>query len=287
VSYNKREIMAVPTYEELLNPALKAVKNLGGSASIQEMVDEVATIMELSDEDLEQQIPSKGTSTFEYRLAWTRSNLKIYGLFDNSERGIWSLTEKGNEIDAVDPEEVTRFMRLKNKKRPKKPKKKRSELEETDEGEEWRAELIEILRKIDPDQFERLCQRMLRESGFSEVEVTGRSGDGGIDGTGIVKLGGLLGFPILFQCKRFKGSVGSNVVRDFRGAMVGRADRGLILTTGVFTRDARQEASRDGAPPIDLVDGEDILDKLRELRLGIEVETVEVVSVKEEWFKGL
>lgn len=278
--------MAVPKYEELLNPALQAVKSLGGSASIPEMVDEVARILELADDDLEKQHP-KGQPVFEYRLAWARSYLKAFGIFDNSERGVWSLTEKGGEVDTVDPEEVKKLVRSKHKKRPSKPKKKHSENEETEEGEEWKTELIEILRKIEPDQFERLCQRILRESGFTEVEVTGRSGDGGIDGTGIVKLGGLLGFPILFQCKRYKGSVGSNVVRDFRGSMIGRADRGLILTTGVFTRDARQEASRDGAPPIDLVDGDGILDKLRELRLGIEVETVEVVSVKEEWFTGL
>ena len=245
-----------------------------------------ARILELSDEDLEKQHP-KGQPIFEYRLAWARSYLKAFGIFDNSERGVWSITEKGSEVDAVDPEEVKRFMRSKQRKRHPTPKKKRSENEEVEEGEEWRTELLEILRRIEPDQFERLCQRVLRESGFTEVEVTGRSGDGGIDGTGIVKLGGLLGFPILFQCKRFKGSVGSNVVRDFRGAMVDRADRGLILTTGVFTRDARQEASRDGAPPIDLVDGEDILDKLRELRLGVEVETVEIVSVNEEWYRGL
>ena len=136
-----------------------------------------------------------------------------------------------------------------------------------------------------PAAFERLCQRLLRESGFVEVRVTGRSGDGGIDGVGIVRLGGLLGFPILFQCKRYQGSVSAGTVRDFRGAMIGRADRGLIITTGTFSRDAKAEAIRDGAPPIDLVDGEQLLDKLKGLRLGVEIEMIEKVSVVPSWFK--
>ncbi len=119
------------------------------------------------------------------------------------------------------------------------------------------------------------------------MRVTGQSGDGGIDGVGIVRLGGLLSFPILFQCKRYQGSVSAGTIRDFRGAMIGRADRGLVITTGTFIREAKAEAIRDGAPPIDLVDGEQLLDKLKELRLGIEVEMVEKVSVLPGWFQRI
>src|SRR5215467_7191181 len=153
--------------------------------------------------------------------------------------------------------------------------------------ESWREELLAKLLELSPAAFERLSQRLLRESGFVEVKVTGRSGDGGLDGVGIVRLGGLLGFPILFQCKRYRGSVGPDVIRNFRGAMIGRADRGLVITTGTFSRDAKIEATRDGAPPIDLVDGEQLLDKLKELRLGIEVKMVEQVSVLQEFFKEI
>jgi restriction system protein len=138
-----------------------------------------------------------------------------------------------------------------------------------------------------PDAFERLCQRLLRESGFTEVKVTGKSGDGGIDGVGVVQLGGFLSFPIIFQCKRYQGSVGPGVVRDFRGAMIGRSDRGLIITTGTFSQDARNEATRDGAPPIDLVDGEQLVEKLKDLRLGVEVKMIEDVTVQPEWFKEI
>lgn len=121
------------------------------------------------------------------------------------------------------------------------------------------------------------------------VEVTGRSGDGGIDGKGVVKIGGLLSFHVVFQAKRYKDVVPSSVIRDFRGAMVGRADKGLIISTGAFTRDARTEAQRDGAPPIDLIDGEELVERLKDLSIGIEVETetIEKVKIKKDWFYNL
>ena len=152
------------------------------------------------------------------------------------------------------------------------------EEEEIEEALTWKERLLEALLAIEPSAFERLCQRILRKSGFVKVEVTGRSGDGGIDGTGVLRLN-LLSFQVLFQSKRYRGSVGSSVVRDFRGAMVGRADKGLIITTGTFTADARKEATRDGAPAIDLVDGDALCDLLKTLKIGVKVETVEAVTV--------
>ena len=127
----------------------------------------------------------------------------------------------------------------------------------------------------------------MRELGFQNVEVTGQSNDGGIDGKGLLKLGGVLSFNVIFQAKRYKGSVSPSIVRDFRGAMIGRADKGLIITTGSFTREARKEAQRDGAPPIDLMDGNELAIKLKELKLGIEIEFVEKVIIKTDWFKSL
>ena len=134
-----------------------------------------------------------------------------------------------------------------------------------------------------------MIQRFLRESGFIQVEVTGRSGDGGIDGRGIMRLGGLLSFHVIFQCKRWQGAVGASQVRDFRGAMVGRADKGLLVTTGTFTKDAVREATRDGAPAIDLIDGDQLVEKLRELALGVKTEKIQVekVSVDKNWFASL
>ncbi len=140
---------------------------------------------------------------------------------------------------------------------------------------------------MDPGAFERFCRRLLLESGFEGVAVTGRPGDGGIDGQGVIKLaGGMIGFPVYFQCKRYSGNVTAGAVRDFRGAMQGRGDKGLTITTGGFTSEARREATRDGAPPIDLIDGEKLGDKVKELRLGVEVKEriVEDVTVDAEWF---
>ena len=151
----------------------------------------------------------------------------------------------------------------------------------------WKEQLLRVVKLMEPEAFERLCQRMLREAGFDLVTITGRSGDGGIDDTAIVRLNGLIGFPVVFQCKRYGGSVSTGVVRDFRGAMQGRADKGIIITTGNFTSDAKREAIRDGAPPIDLIDGDALADKLKELGLGVTTKLVEDVHIEEEWFEKI
>jgi len=278
----------VPTFDTFMNPLIQALKQLGGSGTIEEIASKTAEIVGLSDEQLDQlHNPERGSQTeFEYRLAWTRTYLKKYSLLENSARGVWALTPKGRKVGRVDPIEVKRFVRDQSIRRP-------TEVDElaNEEGGEltWREELAEILFKMDPAAFEHLTQRILRESGFIQVEVTGRSGDGGIDGKGIMRLGGLLSFHVIFQCKRYQGSVSSGHVRDFRGAMVGRADKGLLITTGNFTKDALREATRDGAPAIDLIDGDLLIDKLKELGLGVKTKRVEVeqVGVDVDWFMGL
>jgi restriction system protein len=128
----------------------------------------------------------------------------------------------------------------------------------------------------------------LRESGFVRVEVTGKSGDGGIDGHGVLRMN-LISFQVLFQCKRYAGSVAAGTVRDFRGAMQGRADKGLIITTGTFTPDARREATRDGAPAIDLIDGEALVSLLRSFKLGVKVEQLisEKITLDEGFFADI
>src|SRR4029077_15994357 len=152
--------------------------------------------------------------------------------------------------------------------------------------EHWKDTLLGVLRGLTPDAFERLAQRLLRQAGFIKVEVTGKSGDGGIDGIGVLRVN-LLSFQVLFQCKRYQGSVGSNAIRDFRGAMVGRSDKGLLITTGTFTADAKREATRDGAPAIDLIDGDQLCDLLKELKLGVQTEMVEQMTIEQGWFQDL
>jgi len=220
-----------------------------------------------------------------FRAAWARTYLKKAGLVDNSIRGVWALTPEGANDGGVDPKELVREVQRAQRDR-KKAEPRDKDVDERTEGD-WKDQLLSVLKSMDPAAFERLSQRLLRESGFIEVEVTGRSGDGGIDGHGTIRLGGLISFNVLFQSKRSTENVGASVVRDFRGAMIGRSDKGLIITTAGFTREARQEATRDGAPPIDLIDGELLADRLRELGLGVRTRVVEEVEIDEEWFASI
>ncbi len=203
----------------------------------------------------------------EYDLAWARTYLKQLGALQNSERGVWALTGKELQADQVVPRDATG---------------------ETSPAMAWQERInMLLLDVLSPAAFERLIQRMLRETGFIQVEVTGRTGDGGIDGTGIAKINGILSFRVVFQCKRRRGGIGASEIRDFRGAMQGRADKGLFVTTGYFTRDAVKESTRDGAIAIDLVDGERLAEKLKELRLGVKIELTENVTIDEDWFKSI
>jgi restriction system protein len=263
---------------------------LGGSGSIEEIYAKTVEVTGLSEEVLSQlHDPEKSSQTeVGYRLAWARTYLKKYGLLENSSRGVWSLTEKAKSLDTIDQSEVVRFVRALDKQEAPKKRPPDETARELSEEERWKDKLSAVLtQKLDPSGFERLVQRILRESGFIHVEVTGRTGDGGIDGKGIARIHGFMSFHVLFQCKRYKGSVAAGEIRDFRGAMVGRADKGLFITTGSFTPAAVKEATRDGAPPIDLVDGVELAEKLKELALGIKTELVERVSVDEAWFESL
>lgn len=281
----------IPSFDELMLPLLNALKSLGGSGSIEEIYTKVVELESFSDEVLSQlHDKDKSTQTeVAYRLAWARTYLKKYGFLENSSRGVWALTEKAKFDSNFNANEVVTFVRALDKVEPQ-TKKNRDDvlLSEINQEASWKETLSNVLtQKIDPSAFERLIQRLLRESGFVQVEVTGRTGDGGIDGKGIARIHGFMSFHVLFQCKKYKGSVGASEIRDFRGAMVGRADKGLFITTGTFTPAALKEATRDGAPPIDLVDGDELADKLKEFELGLKRELVEKITVDENWFLNI
>ena len=276
----------VPRFYELMNPTLEAIRELGGSASIGELEDEIISSMDLPNEIAEVLHGSGNETEIGYRAAWARTYLKKCGYIDNSQRGIWTLTSLGMETQEVNPQDIVREVERMRHGRRDTSSSDEDELPDEDEIS-WQDELLSALYDMEPDAFERLCQRILRESGFIEVEVTRHSGDGGIDGYGTIRLGGLISFNVIFQSKRYRGSIGPDIVRDFRGAMVGRADKGLLITTGRFTREARKEAIRDGAPPIDLIDGELLVEKLKELRLGVSVEMVEEVEIDKNWFTAV
>ncbi|GAA4437915.1 restriction endonuclease [Pontibacter saemangeumensis] len=273
-------------YDDLFNPTLVALQKLGGSGSVSEIEEEVISILKLSEDEIND-IHRESTTKLRYRLAWARNYLKRYGLVENSARGVWSLTEKGNQLPSVEKDKIKKAVAKLDRKENGNEINAPGQVNNlTDELVElsWQEELLKVVKAITPESFERLCQRMLRELGFINVEVTQRTNDGGIDGNGILRIGGVLSFHVVFQAKRYQGSVGSSVVRDFRGAMIGRAEKGLIISTGSFTREAKKEANRDGAPPIDLIDGNDFAEKLKELRLGVNVEMIEKVEINNEWF---
>lgn len=279
----------LPTFDELMIPVLESLVELGGSGSIEEINQKVYERTKLTESQLQVPHGEDGRTEVEYRLAWTRTYLKKAGLLENSSRGIWALTKSDLNIRKVDTNEIVKSYR--DATRPKKQTKGNENTEqlelEIETEQDWKEALLNRLYNITASGFERLAQRLLRESGFIQVEVTGKTGDGGIDGKGIVRISGFLSFHVIFQCKRWKGSVSPREIRDFRGAMQGRADKGLFITTGTFTRDAVKEATRDGAPPIDLIDGELLCEKLKELNLGVETEFIEKVNIKEEWFDKL
>lgn len=282
----------VPTHVEMAWPTLQVLEQRGGSASRQEIDAGIAEILNLSDEVLEQLQGSGPMLKVHYRASWTRTYLKRMGVIDNSRHGVWSLTESGRQLDAeTDFKELFREIAREASKRSRSKSAAPESLSDgdrqddlpvdpegdPDEEDTWEDILLATLRAMPPDAFERLCQRVLRVHGFTEVEVTGRSGDGGIDGKGVLRVG-LVSFKVAFQCKRYEGAVGPGHIRDFRGAMTGRADKGLVLTTGYFSTSAEREAVRDGVPVIDLIDGEELCRLLQDARLGVEVEVEEKIS---------
>ncbi len=285
------------TFDSLMNPLLEALFELGGSGSIDEIYEKVVEMQNIDDElaSLPHNPEKSNLTEIGYRMAWARTYLKKYGFLENSTRGVWALSPLAREKRKVNPKDVVKAVREADKEASRKKLFKTSRedaIELADEGgvdsESWQEDLYHLLiKEIAPDAFERLTQRLLRESGFVQVEVTGRTGDGGIDGKGIARIHGFMSFHVIFQCKKYQGSVSAGDIRDFRGAMVGRADKGLFITTGTFTPAAIKEATRDGAPPIDLVDGEHLAEKLKEFGLGIKTEMIEKVTVDKQWFQNL
>lgn len=275
----------VPTPDRLLWPTIVALKSLGGSASNEELLEKVIEIESLPD-DVTSAIHSDNRQTkLNYNLAWARTNLKMIGAVANSARGVWVITPKGEKCTKDDIAQIPKIRRSKfDKGQATTPLLVMHEEESLELM--WRDQLLAKLRTIDPSAFERLAQRVLRETGFTKVEVLGKSGDGGLDGVGVLQIN-LLSFRVYFQCKRYSSSVGASAIRDFRGAMAGRSDKGLFITTATFTGEAKREATRDGAVPIDLIDGDRLCVLLKELKLGVHTELVEHISILEGYFESI
>lgn len=267
-------------FAQYINPLLAVLRQLGGSARAAETRVAVAEHLGLTDEALDERLAS-GSSRFDNQVGWARYYLVRAGYIDSSKRGVWALTEKGRGVEALSDAEIGALVRnvidewgarMVGPETAEAAAEVQAPPPDQAEGD-YRAHLLTLLKALPASGFERLCQRLLREAGFEQVTVTGQSGDGGIDGVGILQVNPFVTFRVLFQCKRYTGSVSASAVRDFRGAMTGRTEKDPILTTGSFTADAKREAVRAGAPPIELVDGEKLIRLFEELTLGLEPRT--------------
>lgn len=269
--------MKGPQFLNYMNPVLHILKEMGGAGNTSEVIDRVITHLGIPDSEVQELIPS-GQSRVRNRIQWARTYLAEAGYIDSQVRGIWKLTDKGYSHNKLSDEEIEGLFKKAQgtftEKASAKALKTKNE-EETLTGEEAHSEqLLETILSLSPSGFERLCKRLLTECGFQQVEVTGKANDKGIDGIGLLTINQLVHMKVLFQCKRYKEAVTPNMVRDFRGAMQGRADKGIIITTGYFTKEASNEATRDGVPPIELVDGEKLVELFEKFKLGLKPKTV-------------
>jgi restriction system protein len=286
-------------FVRFFGPLLDALRRLGGSGAPGEVVAQIAEDLDLPEQEQSELLDS-GAPRFPNQVAWARFYLAREGLLDSSKRGVWSLTQRGQlaHLTTEDARKIfLKWVKIFAEERKKKKAEEGAPDPSRDEPTapertgtppvtDFRERLLGLLKTLPPAGFERLCQRLLRESGFVQVVVTGRSGDGGIDGYGTLQINPLVSFKVLFQCKRFKDLVSAPLIRDFRGAMQGRADKGIVMTTGVFTSDARKEASRDGVPPIELIDGDKLITMFVDLELGLRpVTTYEIDDGFFEEFK--
>jgi restriction system protein len=263
-----------PKFLQYYIPIIEALRKLGGSATLSETVDKVVEDLNISENE-QKEVLKSGEQRVKNQIAWARLYLVKNGYIDSSKRGIWSLTKKGLDTDVNKIDVLNEFKNIQSSFSNNKDKNKLLSKEDNnliDEEEnytDYKVELLKILKSISPNGFERISQRLLREAGFEKVVVTGKTNDGGIDGVGILEINPFVSFKVLFQCKRYQGSITSPQIRDFRGAMQGRAEKGLFLTTGSFTSEAKKEATREGVPPIELVDGEKLITMFEKLELGL------------------
>jgi restriction system protein len=281
------KILTVPSPESLMWPSILALRELGGSASHPELLEKVVELESIP-EDVQNimHAPARGWTKLSYNLCLVKIILGKAGVLDVSPttKGMWVLMERGKTISEAEVGAIPEGLR----KARSTGRARMAPIEDALQVEpQWKTEMLEVLKSMPPASFEALAQRLLRQSGFVKVEVTGKSGDGGIDGIGVLRIADLLSFHVYFQCKRYKETVSSGAIRDFRGAIVGRTDKGLFITTGTFTADAKREATRDGVPPIDLVDGDRLCDLLKSLNLGVSTRTVEEVLIDRDWFSRI
>ena len=284
--------MKFPDHLELIVPTIKALKEMGGTATPAEITNKVIELEKYPEEI--QTEPQKGDgyrTKLEYRLAWARTYMKKFlNAIEDKSRGLWSLTADGLKLDVSDPKKIIELA-TENKKKDLKTWQKNSKKENTnseeiiDDSEDWKNELLGIINSSSPKSFENLSQRILRESGCIDVKVSGGANDKGIDGSAVLRLG-LISFPVKFQCKRYGSTVVTpNQVREFRGSL-GQIDKGIFITTSRFTKLAIEEGQDPTkGKTIDLIDGDRLCELLREYKIGIKEKND--VNIDKDFFENI
>ena len=287
-----------PQFVRFFADVLDAVRELGGSATAKEVRSLVLKKRAISDAELAE-TTKVGVPRVVNQIDWARFYLTKAGFLESPKRGIWALTVEGRTKRLTPATAVALFRDLSAQFNAERP----DEGDLNDDGAEvvevaesveasgdmpHRAALLQRLKTLEPAAFERLCSRFLRLVGFENVETTGGPHDGGIDGVGTLRINPLLSMIVCFQCKRYDKPVGSKVVRDFRGSMDGRAEKGIIITTAAFSRPAVDEANRSGAQPIDLVDGERLCELFEQYEIGLKNKRlIPVYDLDTEFFESI
>lgn len=284
---NSKQFMKGPEFLKYIKPVLSILQSNGGAGLSSDVIEQVIDKLGITETELED-TTSNGQSRIRNQIQWARFYLFKAGLIDNAQRGIWRLTNDGLDRNLNDDDVYELFKGVQNSvKKPSTSNAKKSEPKFENiatEDEEHSVGLINIIQSLSPAGFEKLCKRLLTEIGINEIIITGGTGDQGIDGKGIVKLNDVVSLNIVFQCKKYKETVSPHHVRDFRGAMQGRGEKGLIITTGRFTKEAKNEANRDGVTPIELIDSDRLVELFEKYRLGLK--PLIVFEIDQEFFKG-
>jgi restriction system protein len=271
----KKKIKKGPQFIQWFNPVLRALKELGGSGTVSEVVELVAKF-EAVPEDVQKEKLNSGGLRFNNQVQFARQYLVWEGLLESSSRGVWSLTERGAKTDLTRPQALKIFEKQhalhqgtrKKASLPSEGKEDGDNDIDSDAGT-YKVEVLELLKKLSPTAFEHFSKRLLREYGFEKVEVTGGPKDKGIDGTGILKVNPFVSFRVAFQCKRYDQAVVSSAISTFRGSIPSSVDKGILITTGYFTADAKTLAQDPGLKPIELIDGDQLVVLMEEMELGL------------------
>ena len=277
---------------QLVMPLIEALNKLGGSGHKEEVYNTVIDMMTASGVLIDGISPSEHGS-IKRRIRKARFYLSKEGYITTSNRGIWILTEKGRHAKFSDSEADDYVFQFQSAFRKTEVDQEAQSIgeednepdNELDNESSIRKNLLRVLRELSPTAFEHVCARLLRELGFEQVTVTQRSHDGGIDGEGLLSINPLISLKVVIQCKRYKGAVSREQVSDFENRAFKTADKGIFITTGYFSSDAKKEAMNSGKQFIELIDGEKLVDLFIEAQLGVKAKEIIVYEIDHDFFQ--